>query len=128
MKLVPVSVMRPRSVYAPANTTCPGYAPSAESRFAVVRDRPGEGPWLLVHRRTGMLVASLLPVGKFTRTELLATIQAWDAATHLDMSYLDSLPQTVAGSHERDIPRLPETSRGMVAELRTIAADLRAGQ
>lgn len=123
-KRIPVAVRRPRSIYAAANMLQNGYTVSEGARFAAVRERDGEGPWLLVHRRTGMMVASLLPAsGKVTLAGLLRVIAAWEVATHLDMSWLDNLPACEPGTHERDIPRPnAATMARCVPELRTLAA------
>ena len=123
-KRIPVTVRRPRSHYAAANMLQNGYTTSEGARFAAVRARDGEGPWILVHRRTGMMVGSLLPAsGKATLAGLLRVIAAWDAATHLDMSWLDSLPECEAGTHEEDIPR-PDAAdiARYVPEMRKLAA------
>lgn len=121
---IATTVRRPRSLYAPANMLQSGFTTSDTARFAAVRERKGEGPWLLVHRRTGMLVVSLLPAkGKATLAGLLRVIAAWESASHIDLSWLDELPECVAGTHEKDIPR-PDAARmaKCVPELRTLAA------
>lgn len=125
MKRVKVSVLlAPATIYQHAARVAEGYAVSADARFAVVRSDAHNCSWLLVHRRTGAPVASLLPTlrRKVTLRDLLAVCASWHAASHLEWDHFDRLPQTT-----RETTRVPDFDNRDAAmrvgqEMRALAA------
>lgn len=112
----------PNGIYARETRTYEGYRPSASSRFCAVRRDEASG-WQLVHVRSGAMVDSLLPVAarKPSLALVLRVAHAFDAATHLDWSDFDALPEVTAT--QGITPRLSPTPRmqKMALELRDIA-------
>jgi len=101
-----------------------GYRPTPASRFAVVRVSK-DAPWLLIHCRTGMAVASLLPctLKPLGLAEKLAVAGAWETLTHCDWTAFDSLPElgpSFNGKASLD-PSAPGVAN-TVAEMRQLAA------
>lgn len=126
MKRYPVTVLlAPASIYVHAAREAQGYAPAPDARFAVVRDQAlPDGQWVLVHRRTGAKIESLLPARsrKLTMTDKLAVAAALYAATHLDWSPFDALPQT---THEtKGVPAFADREKAekVATEMRAIVA------
>lgn len=120
---VKVEVLKaPLTIYQHAARMAQGYAPAEDARFAVVRE--GDGPWQLVHRRSGCAVESCLPAlpRKITMTEKLAVAAAWHSATHLDWSPFDGLPQCTHETKRDDIRFSDPAAAGRVAgDMRTLA-------
>lgn len=115
----------PATIYQHAARFGAGYAPTEKARFAVVRDGDDkQAPWVLVHRRTGARVGSLLPVHarKLTMTDMLAVASAFEAATHLDWSPFDSLPVTTPATTGTPKFANERAAQLLAGELRVIAA------
>lgn len=126
-RLAHTQLLAPNGLYAREAAEANGYRPSATSRFCVVR-RDEAAPWELVHVRSGAKVDSLLPARsrKTTLAEKLRVAHAFDAATHLDWSDFDQLPQVTRA--QGDKPRLEPTPRmvAMVADLQAIVRQVLA--
>lgn len=129
MRRIPARVLlAPVSIYQHAAHYGEGYRPTAGSRFAVVRTRP-DAAWVLVHIRSGMPVESLLPAlpRKLTMTDKLNVAAAFEAATHLDWSALDAVPQVEEGAKKcAGLGAMNPSQTATVGELRRIAANLLA--
>lgn len=87
-----------------------GYKAARNGRFGVIRHRDGEGPWIVVHLRTGVGVGSCLPASCVSLSEKLAAVAKWEAATHLDWSAFDELPEI--GPDSTAMPRIDQAKAG----------------
>jgi len=123
-RIAHAQLLAPNGIYAREAAEAVGYRPSPTSRFCVVR-RDEAAPWELVHVRSGAKVDSLLPAlsRKLTCADKLVVAAAFDAATHLDWSDFDALPEVTRAQGSK--PRLEPTDkmRAMVQTLVTIAGD-----
>lgn len=91
-----------------------------DGRFAVIRHRKGEGPWIVVHLRTGVGVGSILPPRCTSLADKLAVMQRWEAAPHLDWSAFDELP--AIGPDSTDMPKIDQDkARNTVASMAELA-------
>lgn len=87
-----------------------GYQAARGGRFAVIRHRKGEGPWIVVHVRTGVGVGSCLPASCVSLADKLAACAKWEAATYLDWSAFDELP--AIGPDSTTMPRIDQQKAG----------------
>jgi hypothetical protein len=126
-RLAVTVLLAPATIYQHAAVSSEGYAPAADARFAVVRAAGrSDGPWVLVHRRSGMLVESLLPPRKFSRTDKLAVAAAFHACTHLDWTPFDAIPQVSEGDLKGPgfAPEHRDAAGRIATELRIIASSI----
>jgi hypothetical protein len=123
MSRIPINaLLAPCGIYQPDAVEARGYAPSHNARFVVVRTSK-DAPWRLIHAKSGAGIDSILPatMTRITLAEKLAVASAWQAATHLDWSAFDALPQVTYDTKE--LPALHNPSRATLDEMRTLAAN-----
>ncbi|NBW08584.1 MAG: hypothetical protein EBR82_11220 [Caulobacteraceae bacterium] len=68
------------------------YTTDAASRFAVVQPLNAPGVWILVHRRSGIRIQSLLPSAKLSLAAALRYIAALDAL-EIDWTPFDTIDE-----------------------------------
>lgn len=126
------TLMAPATIYQHAAFYAEGFRPTASSRFGVVRERAGEGPWLLVHIRSGSRVGGLLPAlpRKLTLSDVLAVAAAFEAQTHLDWGPFDRLPEVQEGDRKGVGFAMEDAdaARTLAASLRELAAQTLQGK
>lgn len=116
------TLIAPNGMYQRQAMLAAGYRPAPDSRFAVVRAGPA-APWALTHVKSGGSLDSILPARgyKITMTEKLAVAAAFEAASYVDWSAFDALPQVTEST--TDCPTMsPPPSRATMDNLRQLVA------
>lgn len=125
MRRIPIrTLLAPATIYQHAAHYAEGYRPTANSRFAVVRQSPDD-TWSLVHIRSGKRVDAALPAAarKLTMTDKLTVAAAWEGAAHLDWSAFDALNEIKEGATGKpSFGNLTASQLATMDEMRKLAA------